>query len=66
MAVYIDGPVHEIRDRARVDRDQEASLAQLGIMCLRFSYDDDWERIIAEHPSIFGKMGNGTGRVDMQ
>ncbi len=66
VAVYIDGPVHEIRDRARVDRDQEASLAQLGIMCLRFSYDDDWERIIAEHPSIFGKMGNGTGRVDMQ
>ncbi|HHY63375.1 MAG TPA: hypothetical protein GYA11_10400, partial [Firmicutes bacterium] len=64
--VYIDGPVHEIRDRARVDRDQEAGLAQLGIMCLRFSYDDDWERIIAEHPSIFGKIESGARRGDMQ
>jgi superfamily II DNA/RNA helicase len=66
VAVYIDGPVHEIRDRARVDRDQEAGLAQLGIMCLRFSYDDDWERIIAEHPSIFGKIESGARRGDMQ
>ncbi len=62
VAVYIDGPDHEMSDQIEVDRRQEKVLTELGIMCLRFSYDDDWERIISEHPNIFGKIGHGSGR----
>lgn len=64
VAVYIDGPDHGMSDQMQVDRRQEKALTELGIMCLRFSYDDDWERIISEHPNIFGKIGHGAGRGD--
>ncbi len=64
VAVYIDGPAHEMSDQIQVDRRQEKALTELGIMCLRFSYDDDWERIISEHPNIFGQRGHGVGRGD--
>lgn len=64
VAVYIDGPDHEVSDQMQVDRRQEKALTELGIMCLRFSYDDDWERIMSEHPNIFGKIGHGAGRGD--
>ena len=53
-AIYVDGPHHDFPDRAARDRTQEAALLNQGYRSIRFGYRDDWDRIIAEHPSVFG------------
>jgi very-short-patch-repair endonuclease len=54
--VYVDGPVHEYRDRAERDREQNRALGNEGYTVLRFSSNDDWPRLLAEHSDIFGDL----------
>ena len=61
-AVYVDGPHHDYPDRAARDRNQEAALHALGFRTIRFGHRGDWNRIIAEHPDVFG-TGHRTSGV---
>ncbi|NIM13349.1 MAG: DEAD/DEAH box helicase [Candidatus Aminicenantes bacterium] len=54
VAVYIDGPVHLYPDRQKRDREQEECLEDQGIRVIRFSHQDDWQKIIEQHPDVFG------------
>ncbi len=51
--VYIDGPHHQYPDRAERDARQTDCMEDLGWTVLRID-DDNWERVVAQHPSIFG------------
>ena len=54
VAIYVDGPHHDYPDRAERDSDRETAMRDLGYRTIRFGYRDDWARIIAEHPDVFG------------
>ena len=58
VAIYVDGPHHDYPHRAERDRDAEDRLFGLGWTALRFGLRDDWERILADNPRIFG-AGDG-------
>ncbi len=53
--IYVDGPIHDYPDRARRDKDQEECLQNAGKWVIRFRHSDDWEKIIAAKPSVFGR-----------
>ncbi|NMB13325.1 MAG: DEAD/DEAH box helicase [Firmicutes bacterium] len=62
VAIYIDGPSHQVADRVRIDKAQEMALAQFGTMVIRFDYlDDDWGQTVAQYPNVFGKMDSDGG-----
>ncbi|MCZ7534448.1 MAG: helicase-related protein [Acidimicrobiia bacterium] len=54
-AVYVDGPIHDFPDRHQRDTDQSAALRDLGYTVIRFGHRDDWDKIVAEYPDIFGR-----------
>jgi hypothetical protein len=54
-AIYIDGPVHDMQGTAQSDTEVQKRLDYAGIKWIRFSYKDDWEKILNEYPDIFGK-----------
>ncbi|MFB3786022.1 MAG: DEAD/DEAH box helicase [bacterium] len=54
--IYVDGPPHDFPDRQKRDREQERALDDCGIKVIRFHHEADWAAIIAQHPSIFGKL----------
>ena len=54
VAVYVDGGPHRYADRALRDRQQQATLEDLGWTVLRFVDNDDWPALIAAHPGTFG------------
>jgi very-short-patch-repair endonuclease len=53
--VYVDGPHHEYPERQQRDAAQTEILEDYGYTVLRFSHNDAWEAIIAQHPNIFGR-----------
>lgn len=53
-AIYVDGPVHEYPERAERDAQQTDCLEDNGYTVIRFSNQDDWDRIIEKFPHIFG------------
>ena len=55
-AIYIDGPFHQYPERQKRDREQEECLEDIGIRVIRFAHHDDWEKIIAQHPDVFGNL----------
>jgi hypothetical protein len=54
-AIYIDGPPHDEPGRQREDRMMNERLMMEGYIVIRFHHTDDWNRIFAAHPDIFGK-----------
>ena len=52
--IYIDGPIHLYADRHNRDFELTERLEDLSYTVIRFTHQDDWSRIIARYPSIFG------------
>ena len=57
--IYVDGPVHEFPDRAKRDTEQTECLEDLGYTVIRFGHKDDWDKIIARFPNVFGPLKAG-------
>ncbi|MEV5407537.1 protein kinase [Thermopolyspora sp. NPDC052614] len=54
VAVFVDGPVHDLPDVAERDRDAEDRLIDLGWDVVRFPHDGDWAAIVREFERYFG------------
>jgi very-short-patch-repair endonuclease len=52
--IYVDGPVHQYPERAKRDEEQTGCLEDLGYAVIRFGHQDDWEKIVAKFPHVFG------------
>jgi ATP-dependent helicase YprA (DUF1998 family)/very-short-patch-repair endonuclease len=56
-AIFIDGHPHSHSDVQEKDAVKTECLENSGYMVIRFSGDESiWDQIVAEHPSIFGKV----------
>jgi ATP-dependent helicase YprA (DUF1998 family)/very-short-patch-repair endonuclease len=53
-AIYIDGSHHDYPDRQIRDQAQTTAMEDAGYIVIRFSYEDDWEKIFKTYPSLFG------------
>ena len=51
--IYVDGPPHDFPERQERDARQQQCLENKGYTVIRFHHQDDWEKIIAEYPSVF-------------
>ncbi len=54
--VYIDGPPHDYPQRQERDKQQEILLEDDGWIVIRFHHQDDWAKIFAKYPYIFGTL----------
>jgi len=54
-AIYIDGPYHDYPERHARDAATTECLEDRGYFVIRFGHQDDWDAIIAQYPSIFGR-----------
>lgn len=54
IAIYVDGPHHEYASRKERDKAQSECMEDIGYTVVRFDIKDDWEKIIAKHPHVFG------------
>jgi hypothetical protein len=54
VASYVDGPHHEFESRKERDKAQSECMEDIGYTVVRFDVKDDWEKVIAKHPHIFG------------
>ncbi|WP_436778207.1 DEAD/DEAH box helicase [Yinghuangia sp. YIM S09857] len=54
VAVFVDGPHHDHEEIATRDADASERLLDIGWEVVRIRYDDDWDRVIDRHPSVFG------------
>jgi len=54
IAIYIDGPPHDFKDRQDRDKTNEECLHDLGYTVIRFHHQQDWMTIIKKYPNIFG------------
>ena len=52
--IYVDGPIHAFPDRQERDRAQTECLEDLGYSVIRFTHQDDWEKVVATFPNVFG------------
>jgi very-short-patch-repair endonuclease len=55
VAVYIDGPPHDFPDRARRDAGQTEAMEDAGLTVIRFHHQEDWDRVLARYPHVFGR-----------
>jgi ATP-dependent helicase YprA (DUF1998 family)/very-short-patch-repair endonuclease len=55
VAVYVDGPPHDFPDRVRRDTSQTEAMEDAGLTVIRFHHQDDWERVLARYPHVFGR-----------
>lgn len=53
-AIYIDGPHHDYPERQTRDKTQTECMEDRGYTVIRFGLKDDWDKIIAQFPNIFG------------
>ena len=53
-AIYIDGPHHLYPERQARDKTQTECMEDRGYTVIRFGIEDDWDRIIAQFPYVFG------------
>lgn len=54
VAIYVDGPHHKFASRKERDANQTECMENIGHTVIRFDVKDDWEKIVAKHPHIFG------------
>ena len=62
VAVYVDGPAHELADRAARDAEQQSDLEDAGWSVIRFAARDEWPAILAKHPGVFGVLRESASR----
>ncbi len=55
-AIFIDGPPHYNEQQQQKDVEQQEKLEDQGYTVIRFHHTDDWEYILRQYPSLFGKM----------
>ncbi len=53
-AIYVDGPIHEFKDRQERDAKIEDAMMDKGYLVIRFKEYEDWGAKAGKHPSIFG------------
>ncbi|MFI5460552.1 MAG: DUF559 domain-containing protein [Isosphaerales bacterium] len=64
-AIYVDGPTHDFPDRQQRDREVTTKMEDAGFIVIRFGHGADWDKILADHPNLFGKpRAVQTGTVD--
>jgi ATP-dependent helicase YprA (DUF1998 family)/very-short-patch-repair endonuclease len=54
VAIYVDGPHHKFESRKERDSAQAQCMEDIGYSVIRFELAEDWEKIIASSPHIFG------------
>lgn len=54
VAVFVDGPVHDHQRQAERDAAAQERLEDLGWLVVRIRYDDAWQAVVAQYPSVFG------------
>lgn len=54
VAIYVDGPHHQFASRQERDSSQSECMEDIGYTVARFDVRDDWEKVIAKHPHVFG------------
>jgi very-short-patch-repair endonuclease len=59
--IYVDGPPHDFPERQVRDTAQTATLRAEGITVIRFHHATDWQSVVAQYPSVFGKLGTAGG-----
>jgi very-short-patch-repair endonuclease len=55
VAIYIDGPHHAYPERQARDKAQSECMDDQGYTVIRFGIAEDWGKIIAQFPSVFGR-----------
>ena len=55
VAIFVDGQAHDREAVAERDAAAEVRLEDNGWYVIRFRYDDDWGRIVAENTTVFGE-----------
>jgi very-short-patch-repair endonuclease len=56
VAIYVDGPPHDYPERQQRDQAQGDCMMNAGYLVIRFKHTDDWQNVIAEFPSVYGKV----------
>ncbi|MGH2750114.1 MAG: helicase-related protein [Actinomycetota bacterium] len=56
VAIFIDGPHHDVDTVHTRDLDAEARLMSEGWLVLRFRHDEEWRETVSAYPSIFGSL----------
>ena len=56
-AIYVDGPPHDYAERTKRDATQTSAMEDYGYTVIRFHHAEDWEKVIAHYPHVFGKIG---------
>jgi ATP-dependent helicase YprA (DUF1998 family)/very-short-patch-repair endonuclease len=54
VAVFVDGPHHDMADIAMRDVQAEYRLEDLGWLVVRFRYDEAWDEVVRRYPNVFG------------
>lgn len=54
VAIYIDGYHHLFEDRRKRDSEQQDCLEDLGYTVIRFGLFEEWSKIAARYPNLFG------------
>jgi len=54
VAIYVDGFHHLFEERRQRDIAQTECMENLGYTVVRFGIQDDWEKVIAKYPHVFG------------
>jgi very-short-patch-repair endonuclease len=54
-AIYIDGPHHKYPERQARDKAQTECMENQGYTVIRFGLEDDWDKIVAQFPYVFGR-----------
>lgn len=57
VAVFVDGPHHDLADQRREDEEATARLEDAGYEVIRFHHAADWEALLDAHPDVFGANG---------
>lgn len=55
VAVFVDGPVHDVAHQQDRDREAQERLEDLGWLVIRVRHDDDWSALVDSYPSVFGQ-----------
>jgi len=54
VAIYVDGSHHLFEERQKRDIAQTECMEDLGYTVVRFGIQDDWEKVVAKYPHVFG------------
>lgn len=57
VAVFVDGPHHDIPTQRQRDEDAEDRLMDAGWLVVRFGHTGHWQKIVERYPNVFGTGG---------